>query len=189
MPHKAWVETNRFMVLLVAYRYQYITVPWCLKMVWFCFIGQGQNWNQGYNNYWNQGYGNQGYGYGGQQGYGGYGGYGNYDYSGGYYGYGGGYDYSKHWLSLGFPPRPRQVLVNARDSSSFLCSFLTPLDQGNTSYGKTPRRGAHQSSYKPYWSCVVQVWILINFFPTTHGKVNLVVLLHYQFISIYPVEL
>uniref|UniRef100_A0A8C1TRK5 Heterogeneous nuclear ribonucleoprotein A/Ba n=2 Tax=Cyprinus carpio TaxID=7962 RepID=A0A8C1TRK5_CYPCA len=78
--------------------------------------GQGQNWNQGYNNYWNQGYGNQGYGYGGQQGYGGYGGYGNYDYTGGYYGYGGGYDYN----------------------------------QGNTSYGKTPRRGAHQSSYKPY---------------------------------------
>lgn len=78
--------------------------------------GQGQNWNQGYNNYWNQGYGNQGYGYGGQQGYGGYGGYGNYDYSAGYYGYGGGYDYN----------------------------------QGNTSYGKTPRRGAHQSSYKPY---------------------------------------
>uniref|UniRef100_A0A8C1S5E3 Heterogeneous nuclear ribonucleoprotein A/Ba n=1 Tax=Cyprinus carpio TaxID=7962 RepID=A0A8C1S5E3_CYPCA len=78
--------------------------------------GQGQNWNQGYNNYWNQGYGNQGYGYGGQQGYGGYGGYGNYDYSGGYYGYGGGYDYN----------------------------------QGNTSYGKTPRRGAHQGSYKPY---------------------------------------
>uniref|UniRef100_A0A673LH84 Heterogeneous nuclear ribonucleoprotein A/B-like n=1 Tax=Sinocyclocheilus rhinocerous TaxID=307959 RepID=A0A673LH84_9TELE len=79
-------------------------------------FSQGQNWNQGYNNYWNQGYGNQGYGYGGQQGYGGYGGYGNYDYSGGYYGYGGGYDYN----------------------------------QGNTSYGKTPRRGAHQSSYKPY---------------------------------------
>ncbi|XP_052010869.1 heterogeneous nuclear ribonucleoprotein A/Ba isoform X1 [Xyrauchen texanus] len=83
--------------------------------------GQGQNWNQGYNNYWNQGYGNQGYGnqaygYGGQQGYGGYGGYGNYDYSAGYYGYGGGYDYN----------------------------------QGSTSYGKTPRRGGHQSSYKPY---------------------------------------
>ncbi|XP_052005278.1 heterogeneous nuclear ribonucleoprotein A/B-like isoform X1 [Xyrauchen texanus] len=76
--------------------------------------GQGQNWNQGYNNYWNQGYGNQGYGYGGQQGYGGYGGYGNYDYSAGYYG--GGYDYN----------------------------------QGSTSYGKTPRRGGHQSSYKPY---------------------------------------
>ncbi|CAB1413632.1 unnamed protein product [Pleuronectes platessa] len=75
--------------------------------------GQGQNWNQGYNNYWNQGY-NQNYGYG-QQGYG-YGGYGNYDYSAGYYGYGGGYDYN----------------------------------QGNTSYGKTPRRGGHQSSYKPY---------------------------------------
>lgn len=78
---------------------------------------QGQNWNQGYNNYWNQGYGNQGYAYGGQQGYGGYGGYGNYgDYSTGYYGHGGTYDYS----------------------------------QGNTSYGKTPRRGGHQSSYKPY---------------------------------------
>ncbi|XP_076878061.1 heterogeneous nuclear ribonucleoprotein A/Ba [Brachyhypopomus gauderio] len=78
--------------------------------------GQGQNWNQGHNNYWSQGYGNQGYGYGGQQGYGGYGGYGNYDYSAGYYGYGSGYDYN----------------------------------QGNTSYGKTPRRGGHQSSYKPY---------------------------------------
>ncbi|XP_061786244.1 heterogeneous nuclear ribonucleoprotein A/Ba [Nerophis lumbriciformis] len=82
--------------------------------------GQGQNWNQGYNNYWNQGGGggggyNQGYGYG-QQSYGGYGGgYGGYDYSAGYYGYGGGYDYN----------------------------------QGNTSYGKTPRRG-HPSSYKPY---------------------------------------
>ncbi len=107
MPLKAWVETNCFMVFLVVYSYPYITVPWCLKMLWFGFIGQGQNWNQGYNNYWNQGYGNQGYGYGGQQGYGGYGGYGNYDYSGGYYGgYGGGYDYSKHWLFLGFLPRP-----------------------------------------------------------------------------------
>ncbi len=52
--------------------------------------------------------------------------------------------------SWGFFPAPRQVLVNARDLSTFLCSFLTPLDQGNTSYGKTPRRGAHQSSYKPY---------------------------------------
>lgn len=64
----------------------------CLMMCCAC-SGQGQNWNQGYNNYWNQGY-NQGYGYG-QQGYGGYGGYGNYDYSAGYYGYGSGYDYSK----------------------------------------------------------------------------------------------
>lgn len=60
------------------------------------FLGQNQNWNQGYNNYWNPGgYGNQGYGYGGQQGgYGGYGPYGQYDYSSGYYGYGG-YGYSK----------------------------------------------------------------------------------------------
>ncbi|XP_030642313.1 heterogeneous nuclear ribonucleoprotein A/Ba [Chanos chanos] len=67
--------------------------------------GQGQNWNQGYNNYWNQGYGNQGYGYGGQQGYGGYGGYGNYDYSAGYYGYGGGYDYNQGSASYGKTPR------------------------------------------------------------------------------------
>ncbi|KAM9377837.1 heterogeneous nuclear ribonucleoprotein A/B-like isoform 2-T3 [Pholidichthys leucotaenia] len=62
--------------------------------------GQGQNWNQGYNNYWNQGY-NQNYDYG-QQDYG----YGRYN-----------YDYS---------------------------------DQGNTSYGKAPRRGGHPGSYKPY---------------------------------------
>lgn len=60
--------------------------------------GQGQNWNQGYNNYWSQGYGNQGYGYGQQ----GYGGYGSYDYTGyGYYGYGPGYDYSQGNASYG----------------------------------------------------------------------------------------
>ncbi|XP_077327617.1 heterogeneous nuclear ribonucleoprotein A/B [Lithobates pipiens] len=64
--------------------------------------GQGQNWNQGYNNYWSQGYGNQGYGYGQQ----GYGGYGSYDYSGyGYYGYGPGYDYSQGNASYGKAPR------------------------------------------------------------------------------------
>uniref|UniRef100_A0A673AXE0 Heterogeneous nuclear ribonucleoprotein A/Ba n=1 Tax=Sphaeramia orbicularis TaxID=375764 RepID=A0A673AXE0_9TELE len=28
--------------------------------------------------------------------------------------------------------------------------FSCPPDQGNTSYGKTPRRGGHQSNYKPY---------------------------------------
>ncbi len=50
----------------------------------------------------------------------------NYDYSGGYGGYGGGYDYSKHWLSLGFPPRPRQVLVNARAQVPFSALFLPP---------------------------------------------------------------
>ncbi|XP_040260736.1 heterogeneous nuclear ribonucleoprotein A/B isoform X1 [Bufo bufo] len=64
--------------------------------------GQGQSWNQGYNNYWNQGYGNQGYGYGQQ----GYSGYGNYDYSGyGYYGYGPGYDYSQGSANYGKAPR------------------------------------------------------------------------------------
>ncbi|KAG8579227.1 hypothetical protein GDO81_010765 [Engystomops pustulosus] len=64
--------------------------------------GQGQSWNQGYNNYWNQGYGNQGYGYGQQ----GYGGYGSYDYSGyGYYGYGPGYDYSQGSANYGKAPR------------------------------------------------------------------------------------
>ncbi|XP_027007814.2 heterogeneous nuclear ribonucleoprotein A/Ba [Tachysurus fulvidraco] len=83
--------------------------------------GQGQNWSQGNNNYWNQGYGNQGYGYGGgQQGYGAYGGYGNYDYSTGYYGYGGG--------------------------GGGGCDY----NQGNASYGKAPRRGGHQNTYKPY---------------------------------------
>lgn len=29
-------------------------------------------------------------------------------------------------------------------------SLSIPADQGNTSYGKTPRRGGHQGSYKPY---------------------------------------
>lgn len=28
--------------------------------------------------------------------------------------------------------------------------LLFPSDQGSASYGKTPRRGGHQSSYKPY---------------------------------------
>lgn len=40
--------------------------------------------------------------------------------------------------------------------------FSCPPDQGNTSYGKTPRRGGHQSSYKPYWSHVVQVCIFAS---------------------------
>lgn len=34
-----------------------------------------------------------------------------------------------------------------------MCSaplFPRLSDQGNASYGKTPRRGGHQSSYKPY---------------------------------------
>lgn len=107
--------------------------------------GQNQNWNQGYNSYWNQGYGNQGYGgYGGQQGYGGYGGYGSYDYSSPYYGYGGGYDYSKFASSRRFYDNS---LVSLPCSLSYMLFFSA---QGSASYGKTPRRGGHQSSYKPY---------------------------------------
>ncbi|KAF4098959.1 heterogeneous nuclear ribonucleoprotein A/Bb isoform X2 [Onychostoma macrolepis] len=73
---------------------------------------------------WNQGYNsywNQGYG---NQGYG-YGGQQGY---GGYGGYGN-YDYSSGYYGYG----------GGYD-----------YNQGGTSYGKTPRRGGHQSSYKPY---------------------------------------
>uniref|UniRef100_A0A3B4EKI9 Heterogeneous nuclear ribonucleoprotein A/B n=1 Tax=Pygocentrus nattereri TaxID=42514 RepID=A0A3B4EKI9_PYGNA len=78
----------------------------------------------GQNQNWNQGYNNYwNQGYGGQgYGYGGQQGYGNY---GGY----GNYDYSSGYYGYG----------GGYD-----------YNQGNTSYGKTPRRGGHQSSYKPY---------------------------------------
>uniref|UniRef100_A0A8C9RV58 Heterogeneous nuclear ribonucleoprotein A/B n=1 Tax=Scleropages formosus TaxID=113540 RepID=A0A8C9RV58_SCLFO len=78
----------------------------------------------GQNQNWNQGYNNywnQGYG---NQGYG-YGGQQGY---GGYGGYGN-YDYSAGYYGYG----------GGYD-----------YNQGNASYGKTPRRGGHQSSYKPY---------------------------------------
>uniref|UniRef100_A0A8C7VJH2 RRM domain-containing protein n=1 Tax=Oncorhynchus mykiss TaxID=8022 RepID=A0A8C7VJH2_ONCMY len=90
--------------------------------------GQNQYGNQGYNNYWNQGYGSQGYGsqgYGNQgYGYGGQQAYGNY---GAY----GNYDYSAGYYGGGY-------------------GGGYDYNQGNTSYGKTPRRGGHQGSYKPY---------------------------------------
>ncbi|KAL6470215.1 hypothetical protein MHYP_G00213340 [Metynnis hypsauchen] len=78
----------------------------------------------GQNQNWNQGYNNYwNQGYGGQgYGYGGQQSYGNY---GGY----GNYDYSSGYYGYG----------GGYD-----------YNQGNTSYGKTPRRGGHQSSYKPY---------------------------------------
>ncbi|XP_050948726.1 heterogeneous nuclear ribonucleoprotein A/Bb isoform X2 [Labeo rohita] len=67
---------------------------------------------------------NQGYNSYWNQGYGNQGyGYGGQQGYGGYGGYGN-YDYSSGYYGYG--------------------------DQGNTSYGKTPRRGGHQSSYKPY---------------------------------------
>ncbi|MGH0118661.1 UNVERIFIED_CONTAM: hypothetical protein FKN15_027744 [Acipenser sinensis] len=78
----------------------------------------------GQNQNWNQGYNNywnQGYG---NQGYG-YGGQQGY---GGYGGYGN-YDYTDYY---GYGQGGYDY------------------NQGNTSYGKTPRRGGHQSSYKPY---------------------------------------
>ncbi|XP_062867799.1 heterogeneous nuclear ribonucleoprotein A/B-like isoform X1 [Trichomycterus rosablanca] len=74
---------------------------------------------------WNQGYNNywnQGYG---SQGYG-YGGQQAYGSYGGY----GNYDYSSGYYG-GY-------------------SGGYDYNQGNASYGKTPRRGGHQSSYKPY---------------------------------------
>ncbi|XP_028323301.1 heterogeneous nuclear ribonucleoprotein A/B-like [Gouania willdenowi] len=69
---------------------------------------------------WNQGYGNYWNQGYGNQGYGGYGGY------GGYSGYG---DYSSGYY--GYSPG-------------------YDYNQGNASYGKTPRRGGHQTGYKPY---------------------------------------
>lgn len=42
-------------------------------------------------------------------------------------------------------------------TQSHLSSFFFSSDQGSASYGKTPRRGGHQSSYKPYWSHTEQV--------------------------------
>ncbi|CAL8308285.1 unnamed protein product [Arctogadus glacialis] len=70
---------------------------------------------------WNQGYNNY-WNQGYNQGYGGYG-------QQGYGGYGayGNYDYSYYGYGGGYD-----------------------YNQGNTSYGKTPRRGGHQSSFKPY---------------------------------------
>ncbi|XP_056302644.1 heterogeneous nuclear ribonucleoprotein A/Bb [Danio aesculapii] len=71
---------------------------------------------------WNQGYNNYwNQGYGGQgYGYGGQQGYGGY----------GNYDYSSGYYGYG--------------------SGYDYTDQGAASYGKTPRRGGHQSGYKPY---------------------------------------
>uniref|UniRef100_A0A3P9AI37 RRM domain-containing protein n=1 Tax=Esox lucius TaxID=8010 RepID=A0A3P9AI37_ESOLU len=80
----------------------------------------------GQNQYGNQGYSNywsQGYGNQGY-GYGGQQGYGNY---GAY----GSYDYSAGYYGGGY-------------------GGGYDYNQGNTSYGKTPRRGGHQGSYKPY---------------------------------------
>lgn len=88
------------------------------------FGGRGRG-RGGQNQNWNQGYNsywNQGYG---NQGYGGYGGQQGY---GGYGGYGS-YDYSSPYYGYG----------GGYDYT-----------QGSASYGKTPRRGGHQSSYKPY---------------------------------------
>ncbi|MGH0119461.1 UNVERIFIED_CONTAM: hypothetical protein FKN15_076685 [Acipenser sinensis] len=86
--------------------------------------GRGGRGGGGQNQNWNQGYNNywnQGYG---NQGYG-YGGQQGY---GGYGGYGN-YDYTGYY---GYGQGGYDY------------------NQGNTSYGKTPRRGGHQSSYKPY---------------------------------------
>ncbi|XP_039629846.1 heterogeneous nuclear ribonucleoprotein A/B-like [Polypterus senegalus] len=86
--------------------------------------GRGGGSSSAQNQSWNQGYNNywnQGYG---SQGYG-YGGQQSY---GGYGGYGN-YDYAGYY---GYGQGGYDY------------------NQGNTSYGKTPRRGGHQSSYKPY---------------------------------------
>ena len=51
----------------------------CFLTILCIVSGQGQNWNQGFNNYYDQGYGNYNSAYGGDQNYSGYGGY---DYTG-----------------------------------------------------------------------------------------------------------
>ncbi|EHB05221.1 Heterogeneous nuclear ribonucleoprotein D-like protein [Heterocephalus glaber] len=64
--------------------------------------GQGQNWNQGFNNYYDQGYGNYNSAYGGDQNYSGYGGYDYTEHNYGNYGYGQGYaDYSGQLSTYG----------------------------------------------------------------------------------------
>lgn len=109
---------------------------WCL----FFVSGPNQNWNQGYGNYWNQGYGNYGnYGYGNQ----GYGGYGGYDYSGynNYYGYG---DYNSEYSFTASFFSTFETIQTCEISTLFTC----PDQSGG--YGKSPRRGGHTNSYKPY---------------------------------------
>lgn len=73
---------------------------------------------------WNQGYGSYGYQGYGNQGYG-YGGY-----AGGYGSGYGGYDYSSY--------------------PGYGSGYDYGTDQGGASYGKSPRRGGHQTSYRPY---------------------------------------
>ncbi|XP_041949980.1 heterogeneous nuclear ribonucleoprotein A/B-like isoform X1 [Alosa sapidissima] len=86
--------------------------------------GRGGRGRGGQNQNWNQGYNNywnpSGYG---NQGYG----YGSQQGYGGYGPYGQ-YDYSSGYYGYGG----------------------YGYNQGNTNYGKSPRRGGHQSSYKPY---------------------------------------
>lgn len=114
--------------------------------MWFLFFffnsclnaGPNQNWNQGYGNYWNQGYGNYGnYGYSNQ----GYGGYGGYDYPGynNYYGYG---DYNSEYTQL--------FHLFSIPFEIILIRFCTTLVDQSGGYGKSPRRGGHTNSYKPY---------------------------------------
>ncbi|XP_051960261.1 heterogeneous nuclear ribonucleoprotein A/Bb [Xyrauchen texanus] len=82
--------------------------------------GRGRGGGQNWNQGYNNSYWNQGYG---NQGYGAqqdYGGYGGY----------GNYDYSSGYYGGGY---------GGYD-----------YNQGTPSYGKTPRRGGHQSGYKPY---------------------------------------
>lgn len=115
-----------------------MSLPPCLT-----FVGPNQNWNQGYGNYWGHGFGNYGnYGYNNNQGYGGYGGY---DYSGynNYYGYD---NYNgKH-------TRVFNTFMIVAPSSLPKCEFgfCPPLADQSGGYGKSPRRGGHTNSYKPY---------------------------------------
>jgi len=90
---------------------------------------QGGNWNQGgYGGYNQGGYGGYGGGYG-QGGYGGrYGGYGGYG-GNDYYGYG----YGQSWDGYG------------QGYGSGYGSY-----EGNSSYGKTQKRGGHAGGYHPY---------------------------------------
>lgn len=140
----------------------------------FCLVsGQGQNWNQGFNNYYDQGYGNYNSAYSDQS----YSGYGGYDYSGyNYpnYGYGPGYtDYSGKWFLPSIPitraciPSLEHCSYSAHGSKeelSLLCvkspeacgltlvSFPHAFPPGQQStYGKASRGGGnHQNNYQPY---------------------------------------
>lgn len=139
--------------------------------------GYGNYWNQGYGNYGNYGYNNQGYGgYGGYDysGYNNYYGYGDYS-SMSYHLQKHQYSDLREVALHFFPPTHccsyselcyfGHFVIKLRIhmhlfkvslchwrmlSIHFNCAILTFTTDQQSGYGKSPRRGGHQNSYKPY---------------------------------------